>query len=65
MEIRKPKFRIGEYVYHVTPDSEVGVVLNIFYDYQFKSHCYKISLGFGQLVECYEEELTDEKVIIP
>jgi len=56
------KYNIGEYVYHATPESDKGLIIDIHYS-AIKGVKYEVV--FGRLgndnVYCYEHELSKEK----
>ena len=43
----KPKYSIGDKVYHITPESPVGIVINWKYYGHTKSFEYCIAFGLG------------------
>lgn len=58
----KNEFRIGETVYHATPDSDQGIILDVVYSQLMKKYTYIVSIGWGREFECEEFELTREKL---
>lgn len=56
------KFKIGDKVYHKTPDSERAIILDVIYSALMKKYTYVLSVGWGREFECEEFELTEEKV---
>lgn len=52
-------FNIGDTVYHISPDSPRGLVLNAYYNLRYREWTYLVNFG---LVEddkiCVEEELS-------
>jgi hypothetical protein len=60
--MKQPKFNIGDRVYHNTPDSEEGLIMDILYSLRYREYVYTIVVGFEHNYECLEDELTDEKV---
>ena len=59
----RPKFNIGEKVYHNTPDSDEAIVVDILYSHLLDKTTYIVSTGFGAEFECMGHELTDEKLL--
>jgi len=59
--MREPKFKIGDIVYHITPDSEPAAIVDIFYSYGGNSFSYVIAKGWSNEFVCKERELTDSK----
>jgi hypothetical protein len=57
--MKKPRFNIGDEVYHITPESDKAIVLDINYSYAFNVNTYTVGLGFGIQHECAEHELND------
>jgi len=60
--MKVPEFKIGEKVYHNTPDSEPGIITNIIYYYLTKALSYEVQVGWGDTYYCREFELSREKV---
>ena len=60
--MKKPKFNLGGQVYHITPESEVGIIIDIVYYYATDKFRYLITLSFDKEIWCEEYELTSEKV---
>jgi hypothetical protein len=60
----KPKFHIGDRIFHITPESEVGVILDIRYCVKTGEILYLIALGFNNEVWAIEEELSTSRVIV-
>lgn len=58
------KFEIGDRVFHKTPESDVGIILDISHHQLTNQVTYLVALGFNNEVSCLEEELSKEKVII-
>ena len=54
-----PKYNIGDEVYHITPGSEKGVIIEITYSHAFNVLTYLVSLGYGIQHECAEHELSE------
>lgn len=60
--MREPKYLINDRVYHILPDSESGVVINI--SYLFAERMYKYQVAFCATEESlwyFEHELTTTK----
>lgn len=53
-----PKFAIGNTVFHVLPDGERGVILDIAYHYLLNYHTYQVTFGIGRTEWCYESEIS-------
>ena len=51
-----PKFEIGQYVYHKTPDSDMGIVLDIFYS------VFTGAITSVDQMDCIEYELCEDKM---
>lgn len=59
--MRTPKYKILQEIYHTTPDSKKGIIVDIIYHYNNDNLMYIISTGFDEEFTCYERELTTEK----
>ena len=57
-----PEFNIGDVVYHKTPESDAGVIVNIKYYTLTNIITYMVAIGFGREYECVAEELSASKV---
>lgn len=58
----KPKFKIGQKVYHVTPDSDQGVILDCIYYLRSDRWMYMVTFGPDKNpIEYYEDELSTSK----
>lgn len=55
------RFNIGDEVYHVTPDSDKGVVVEITYLYSVDRHVYTVATSWSTEFTCSEYELTTHK----
>lgn len=63
--MKKPKFNIGAIVYHITLESEQGVVLDASYSLLNDRWQYRVTFGIKDNDYWYEEpELTIEKRIV-
>lgn len=58
----KSEFRIGEHVYHNTPESERGLILDVIYSSANDSYSYLVAVGWNNEYVCREYELTREKL---
>lgn len=58
------KYEIGQRIYHLTPESNVVLILNISYNVRTREIQYLIALGFNEEVWAFEQELSIDKVII-
>tara|TARA_R110002124_G_scaffold281430_1_gene455737 strand:- start:90653 stop:90790 length:138 start_codon:yes stop_codon:yes gene_type:complete len=45
--MKSTKFKIGQKIFHVTPDSEEGIITNIIYYYRSEKIVYEVSVGWG------------------
>ena len=62
MTIPDPKFRIGEEVYHVTPDSPKGMVLDVLYSFRTNLFDYLVTFSSERGSLLYSElELSNHK----
>jgi len=64
MECFEPKYQIGQKIWHKTPDSEQGIIIDIIYYVNTQQIKYCVAIGFNNEVWCLEKELSDEKIII-
>lgn len=61
--MRKPKFSIGDKVYHVTPESDQGVVLDCRYSMREAGWSYIVAFGTErESLLYYEDELSETKI---
>ena len=61
--IEKPKYHINEKVYHITPESQQGIIIDINYSYLTKLHQYQVTFGPDTNPGWYfEHELSKSKV---
>lgn len=58
IEITEPKFTIKDEVYHTTPGSSKGIVLDIAYYFSVKQYKYYVTFGINNDAWCVEEELS-------
>ena len=58
------KYNIGDKVYHITPDSPVGIILDI--RYYFRSNTCEYLIGWNHLESsyCWEEEISYDKSFV-
>lgn len=56
--MRQPKFKIGDVVYHITPGSDKGVVLDATYSLLTNRWLYRVTFGIRDNdYDYYEHEL--------
>lgn len=61
--MKSPAFKIGERVYHVTPESEQGVVLDCIYSMRKGTWMYIVTFGPDkEALSYYEDELSWTKM---
>lgn len=64
MPVYKPKYQIGQHIFHATPESDKGIIVNINHD--FVSNVIKYEVAFGRRAEdniwCDEVELSESKI---
>jgi len=60
--MKEPKFEIGERVYYITPESPVGIVIDIRYFYSNGLHEYLVAYSYDSAEWCDEHEITKDKV---
>ena len=61
MIMNLPIFKIGDTVYHTTPDSEPGIITDISYSYASNMNKYLVSTSFNKSDWCNEVELSNVK----
>jgi heat shock protein HspQ len=60
--MKPPKFNIGSTVYHITPESDRGVVIDIKYSYLTNMNEYQVAFSFDkESLWYYEHELSNNK----
>ena len=59
--MNKPKYNIGDKVYHVTPESPVGIILDIIYTYSDDSNDYVVTFSHNEQLRCVEHEISLNK----
>ena len=65
MNIKDPKFQELEDVYHVTPESPKGVVIDITYNIRTRRFSYLVIFSATEpSLWYYEEELTKDRRIV-
>lgn len=65
MNIVDPKFQQGEDVFHVTPESPKGVVIDISYSLRTRRFSYLVTFCATEpSLWYYEEELTKDRRIV-
>ena len=62
MVVKTPKFQIGDRIYHVTKESEQGVVINAKYFLRTGNWIYEVSFSPGFECDLYEDEISESKV---
>ena len=60
----KNKYNRGDKVYHITPDSPQGIILDIRYYFRNKTYEYLVYWSHNENGYYWEEELDETKVII-
>lgn len=58
------KYDISDEVYHVTPESPKGIIIEWRYYRGSNEVYYLVSIGYGQEHWCIEKELSFEKTVI-
>ncbi len=61
MKIRSPKFDIGTRVYHVTQESDQGVIINAHYTMRHGYWIYEVSFKPGISCDLFEDEISENK----
>jgi hypothetical protein len=57
--MKNPKYSIGERVYHITPESDAGVVLDAEYSLLYDRWVYRVAFGIKDNdTDYYEHELS-------
>lgn len=62
ISIVKPRFALGQRVWHTTPESSCGVVVDARFSLKLEMWLYTIGIGFETESYCYESELSASKV---
>lgn len=60
-KMKETAFKITQEVYHITPESPKGHVVDISYSYLNKRHLYRVAFSHEQSDWYEEHELTTEK----
>ena len=57
------KYSIGDEVFHITPDSDKGIILNISYSVRYDAVKYEVAFGRHEAdcVWCLEDEIESTK----
>lgn len=61
IRINNPRFLIKQDVYHITPDSEKGIVLDMIYYFHTQQYKYLVTFGIGKNDWYDEHELSESK----
>jgi hypothetical protein len=56
------KYKIGQDIYHVTPDSPKGVIIDASYSFHTNKVSYAVAWDFSNESICAEHELTEDKI---
>lgn len=59
--MNKNRYNIGDEVYHVTPDSDKGVIVEITYLFSIDKYAYTVATSWNTEFICSEYELTTHK----
>ena len=62
MVVKTPKFQIGDRIYHVTKESEQGVVIDATYFLRTANWIYVVSFSPGIECHLYEDEISESKI---
>ena len=62
MIIKDPKFKIGDRVFHVTRDSDEGVIINSTFRVRNSAWIYSVTFKPGDNIELYEDEISSTKI---
>lgn len=57
-----PKFNIGDEVYHNTPDSKKGIIVDILYYYSTDSFKYLVATDWSEKSFCTDIEISLNKI---
>lgn len=60
----EPKYDITDTVYHITPESEKGIIIDWKYHRIDNEIYYLVATGFGASHWCTQHELTEEKQVV-
>jgi len=59
MIVPNPKYRIGTRVYHITKESDQGVIINARYSLRHAYWVYVVSFNPGSECDLYEDEISE------
>ncbi len=62
MVIPNPKFNIGDRIFHVTRDSDEGVIVNAMYYIRQRNWTYTVTFSPGSEHELFEDEIMTSKI---
>ena len=62
MVVKTPKFQIGDRIYHVTKESEQGIVLDATYSLRANDWLYVVSFSPGIECHLYEDEISENRI---
>ena len=60
--MKEPKYKIGDRVYYVTPESPVGIIIDIRYFYSNGLFEYLVAFNYDSAEWCDAHELSESKV---
>jgi uncharacterized protein (UPF0303 family) len=62
----EPKYKIGQNIWHITPESDKGIIVDISYKARTKEIMYNVIFGRGPDDDlwCHEFELIDSKQFV-
>lgn len=60
--MKNRKYNVGDTVYHVTPESDKGIVINAYYNLLFNLWTYQVTFSpHTESLDYYEHELQETK----
>lgn len=59
-----PEYKIGQRIYHLIPESPVGIIIDISYKVSTKEIQYLIATSWSDECWALERELSNEKIIV-
>ena len=62
MNLPEPMFSIGQKIYHKTPESDAGIIVDMYYQFGNKTYYYLVSLSYEKSTWCKETELSETKL---
>jgi len=62
MMINNPKYAIGDRIYHITKESDEGVIVDATYSLRFRSWQYVVTFKAGDSCSLYEDEISLTKI---